>query len=278
MKPGDPFYTSHPEWLLGHCLLLRMAAVSEVGLGDERIWAYGDEVSLCLRVMQRRWRIALAQGALVANTGEPSMDSALVSFLTARNSILLAHDFGGWARAWGRAAVVLLRAARWLLPHRGRAIGFQSPREPPSPALLRLHEGDGAPPRIVLPVASVAMRPIVSGPRSSLPSSIVAGGRNVLWGRKSTAPMASRCACASSTPMGQGCAGIMAGVPTFIAQALKGKSRPFMATERGTRSHIYVDIHRGCLALDRRGPHRPVNLGNPTEIGAEARGDVSPRS
>ncbi len=126
VKPGDPFYTSNPEWVLGHCLLLRMTAVSEVGLEDERIWAYGDEVSLCLRVVQRRWRIALAQGALVANTGVASMDSALVSFLTARNSILLAHDFGGWPRAWGRAAVVLLRAARWLLPHRGRAIGFQS--------------------------------------------------------------------------------------------------------------------------------------------------------
>ena len=128
-------------------------------MGDERICAYGDEVSLCLRIVERRWRIALAQGALVANTGVPSDDSALVSFLTAPKQHPPCTRFRGVGARLCSAAVVLLRAARRLLPHRGRAIRSHRPRESPR-ALLRLHEGDAARPRIVLRVASVVMRPL----------------------------------------------------------------------------------------------------------------------
>lgn len=45
------------DWVPGACLLIRMAAVSAVGLLDEDFYFYSEEVDWCFRLRQRGWEV-----------------------------------------------------------------------------------------------------------------------------------------------------------------------------------------------------------------------------
>ena len=45
------------DWLPGACLLVRMAAVKQVGLLDEGYFFYSEEVDWCYRLAQARWQV-----------------------------------------------------------------------------------------------------------------------------------------------------------------------------------------------------------------------------
>jgi N-acetylglucosaminyl-diphospho-decaprenol L-rhamnosyltransferase len=70
------YYVTRPgtdvDQLMGSCLLLRRAALEEIGLLDERFFVYFEEVDLCLRLKQAGWRVVFAPDAEITHIGGQS--------------------------------------------------------------------------------------------------------------------------------------------------------------------------------------------------------------
>jgi GT2 family glycosyltransferase len=64
--------TSDVDQLMGSCLLLRRAALEHLGLLDERFFLYFEEVDLCWRMSQTRWRVFFIADATVTHLGGES--------------------------------------------------------------------------------------------------------------------------------------------------------------------------------------------------------------
>ncbi len=83
----------------GTLMLLRKSCLQDIGLFDERYFAYGDEHELGLRAGLHHWKVALVWGAVVVNPGTWTASSTR-SYLFARNSLLLVRTYGGrWSAA-----------------------------------------------------------------------------------------------------------------------------------------------------------------------------------
>lgn len=57
MKDFDHETIQEVDWLLGGCLLIRRKALEEVGLLDERYFAYFDDVDLCRSMWEKKWKV-----------------------------------------------------------------------------------------------------------------------------------------------------------------------------------------------------------------------------
>ncbi|HEY2124021.1 MAG TPA: glycosyltransferase [Chthoniobacterales bacterium] len=98
----------------GTLMMLRRECLAQIGLFDERYFAYGDEHELGARAVRHGWRVALVWGALVTNPGTAT-PSAWRSYLFARNSLLLVHDYFGSAAAILRALLISMNTVRLAL-------------------------------------------------------------------------------------------------------------------------------------------------------------------
>jgi len=85
------------EMLHGTVIAFRRQCLVEVGLFDERYFAYGDEHDIGLRARQKNWSVCVVWGAIVENSGTWTA-SRTRSYLFARNSLLLIKTHGG--RGW----------------------------------------------------------------------------------------------------------------------------------------------------------------------------------
>src|SRR5439155_14409310 len=76
----------------------RRECLQQIGLFDERYFAYGCEMDLGLRARQSGWDIGVVWGARVENP-ERGVPSAVASYLQIRNALLLVHEWTGlpWA-------------------------------------------------------------------------------------------------------------------------------------------------------------------------------------
>ncbi len=108
----------------GTLFLIRRECLREIGLFDERYFAYGDEHELGARAVRHGWKVALVWGAIVANP-ETSTPSAWRSYLFARNSLLLVHDYFGVVAAFLRAIVIAINALRERQTARMRMRGLR---------------------------------------------------------------------------------------------------------------------------------------------------------
>ncbi len=81
----------------GTLFLARRQALLDVGLFDERYFAYCEEVDLGLRARARGWRVGLVWGAVVANSRLPAQ--LLADYLQVRNTLLLIRTHNGRRRA-----------------------------------------------------------------------------------------------------------------------------------------------------------------------------------
>lgn len=63
MKDFDHRLTRDVDWLMGSCLMLRSAAVKEIGGMDERFFLYFEDVDWCRRFWQNGWRVSYVPAA-----------------------------------------------------------------------------------------------------------------------------------------------------------------------------------------------------------------------
>ncbi len=116
-EPAD-----HPH---GTFLLARRRCLAEVGLFDERYFAYCEEADLALRARALGFEVGLVRGALVEN---PHMTtaSAAVDYLQVRNTLLLLRDHYGWYPATIRMCVAVVDLLEGLLLPRRRPPFFSA--------------------------------------------------------------------------------------------------------------------------------------------------------
>jgi N-acetylglucosaminyl-diphospho-decaprenol L-rhamnosyltransferase len=84
----------------GTLLLARRRTLQEIGLFDERYFAYCEEVDLGLRARRAGWEVGLVWGAVVENGRLPPQ--LLADYLQVRNTLLLVRETFGWYNAGWR--------------------------------------------------------------------------------------------------------------------------------------------------------------------------------
>ena len=132
---GDPDQTTEAgryrweaaDYPHGTLLALRRDCVAEVGLFDERYFAYCEEADLGLRARAAGWTVGLVRGALVENP-ESNSDAAVIDHLMVRNTLLMLRvHFGVVNMAFRIGVVVAEHVVGWWRPtvrgpyHSGRA-------------------------------------------------------------------------------------------------------------------------------------------------------------
>jgi N-acetylglucosaminyl-diphospho-decaprenol L-rhamnosyltransferase len=116
----------------GTLLIARRGCLEDIGLFDERYFAYCEEADLGLRATKAGWAVGLVRGARVVN---PSMRSGspVTDYLMHRNTLLLVLDHSGPYHAFIRfniAGIQLVRgivqpsSRAWLFSAKGRAWGM----------------------------------------------------------------------------------------------------------------------------------------------------------
>ncbi|HEY8547714.1 MAG TPA: glycosyltransferase [Acidimicrobiales bacterium] len=134
----------------GTLMVARRACLEEVGLFDERYFAYCEEADLALRARDRGWQVGVVRGAEVRNATVGS-HVAVVDYLQLRNTLLLARDHFGRYAATVRTVVALIDLVTGLVSPERRGPYWDVPAR-----LLALR--DFALRRFGAPPASVASR------------------------------------------------------------------------------------------------------------------------
>lgn len=100
----------------GTLMLFRRQCLREIGLFDERYFAYGDEHEIGLRARRKKWKVGLVWGSVVLNPGTWTLSSTR-SYLFARNSLLLVRTYAGLWAALLRLILMAPNTLRmWLAP------------------------------------------------------------------------------------------------------------------------------------------------------------------
>jgi len=108
-RPGG---TIEPAaWVHGTLMGLRKACLKEIGLFDDRYFAYGDEQELCLRANRGGWKTAIVWDAVVRNPST-SVPTTLLLYLQTRGTLLLASDYGGKLSSAARVVLIVLNTIR----------------------------------------------------------------------------------------------------------------------------------------------------------------------
>lgn len=103
LRPGYPSSRAVPDtravdWLSSACLLLRRAALDEVGLLDEEYFIYGDEVDLQYRLQRAGWMVYYLPTATTIHYGGRSMDRWRRRKMVYRGRLLFYRKHYGWRR------------------------------------------------------------------------------------------------------------------------------------------------------------------------------------
>jgi N-acetylglucosaminyl-diphospho-decaprenol L-rhamnosyltransferase len=131
----------------GTLMIARRQCLEDVGLFDERYFAYCEEAELALRAKAAGWQVGVVRGADVRNTDVGSR-AAVVDYLQLRNTLLLVREHSGlyhatirliialWDLGWGMLAPSH-RGPYWAPSARARAIAHHLRRRyGPPPADL----------------------------------------------------------------------------------------------------------------------------------------------
>lgn len=126
------------EWVPGCALLMSCAALRDVGLFDERFFAYHEDVDWCTSARERGWRIVYEPRSVVRHKGNRTLGGATYTsprkYLSARSTVLFARKHATrsqrvklWASilltlpfvylrrlATGEAAGVRLKVRGWI--------------------------------------------------------------------------------------------------------------------------------------------------------------------
>jgi GT2 family glycosyltransferase len=125
-------------------MLVRRQCLDEIGLFDQRYFAYGDEHDLGARAVRHGWKVVLVWGSIVTNPATRT-ENSWRSYLFARNSLFLVHAY------FGRAAATLESCsdpAQYLAPARLSPLRM-------APPFRRVHAGRQC---VIILVAAPAAR------------------------------------------------------------------------------------------------------------------------
>jgi GT2 family glycosyltransferase len=120
--------TPHPvEVISGACLLLRRAALDQIGLLDETYFMYTEEVDLCYRLAQAGWELWwVPQAEIIHYGGASSKQAAEAMYVQLyRSKVQFYRKFGGEARA--DQFKHLVRLAYWPRWAAARLGGYVKP-------------------------------------------------------------------------------------------------------------------------------------------------------
>jgi N-acetylglucosaminyl-diphospho-decaprenol L-rhamnosyltransferase len=109
----------------GTLMLVRRPCLEEIGLFDQRYFAYGDEHDLGARAVRRGWKVVIVWGSIVTNPATWT-ESSWRSYLFARNSLFLVQTYFGRAAATLRALLILANTLRLLTFHREDGFAFSA--------------------------------------------------------------------------------------------------------------------------------------------------------
>jgi N-acetylglucosaminyl-diphospho-decaprenol L-rhamnosyltransferase len=109
----------------GTLMLFRRRCLEQVGLFDERYFAYGDETEIGLRARRHGWKVAVVWGAVVVNPGSWT-PSRTLSYLATRNSLLMASTYGCRLSAALRVALMVPNTLRLMLSPSPRGSAFST--------------------------------------------------------------------------------------------------------------------------------------------------------
>ena len=110
----------HPH---GTLMLARRELLVEVGLFDERYFAYCEEADLALRAADAGWETGLVRGALVVNP-DTGTRVAAIDYLQLRNTLLLVREHFGRYKATIRWILGVLQLVRGLVQPSSRGPYF----------------------------------------------------------------------------------------------------------------------------------------------------------
>ncbi len=111
-EPDGPRFADvrEADWVSGCVILLARPALEDVGLLDERFFAYHEDVDWCTSARARSWRILFAPAARAVHRGGGSLAARgaarTVRYLSARNTVLFARKHAG-PRDWLRLGVTI---------------------------------------------------------------------------------------------------------------------------------------------------------------------------
>jgi len=112
------------DWVSMSCMLLRRAALDDVGLLDERFFLYGEELDLCSRLQDAGWKVLFTPEVEVMHEGGVSTGRSRRMHLIHSRSIYLyfeKHRARGWRRALLPLARIALRARAEVAAWRDRS-------------------------------------------------------------------------------------------------------------------------------------------------------------
>jgi GT2 family glycosyltransferase len=116
---GPPF--DQPAWVFGACggaAAYRRAMLEEIGLFDEELFMYCEDVDLNWRAQLAGYRCLYVPGAVVYHRLSATGGGPLASFYVGRNTIwVMAKNYpaGLWRRHWRKVVAAQLRVAREAL-------------------------------------------------------------------------------------------------------------------------------------------------------------------
>ena len=115
LSPRIPTHTKPVDWVTGACMLVRRAAIEDVGMMDEQFFIYWEDTEWCHRMHDHGWQVLVEPAASAVHYR--GVSAAPVGFVAQAYRDSLDHycDLYG---LWGlQAAVNLLR---WLRRVAGR--------------------------------------------------------------------------------------------------------------------------------------------------------------
>jgi N-acetylglucosaminyl-diphospho-decaprenol L-rhamnosyltransferase len=113
------------DWVEGACLILRRAALDQVGLFDERFFMYSEDEDLCLRLKQHGWSVCFSAGGTAIHHGGASTTQnrleMLRHFYSSQLLFLSKHHGLLSALLYATSMCVVLMLRRFLLPLASRS-------------------------------------------------------------------------------------------------------------------------------------------------------------
>jgi GT2 family glycosyltransferase len=109
----------------GTLMVARRDCLEDVGLFDERYFAYCEETDLGLRARYRGWEVGLVRGAMVHNPTQRS-GGPVIDYLMQRNTLLLVRRHSGPYHEAVRAAIALVQLVNGALPGPAPRFGYSA--------------------------------------------------------------------------------------------------------------------------------------------------------